>query len=196
MCCITLLLYELTWKWQNWNSSQPERGVPAALNTDPSTSAPCTGRPCGTLIELHVTQAFSFHSHPKHLSDFLLLFLFIFSTLVVSPESLLSCSSAFSRVDKMLSVSSGRLPTTAKPFHTYIISCETFWHFAINKTGYTFYSTLMHVFLTNAGTTSFWGFGRKYLCAFFAANFSVGTDFPAIFNRRPSTCLQSEDHFS
>lgn len=45
---------------------------------------------------------------------------------------------------------------------------------------------------TKAGTTSLTGLGDEYLSAFFAANFSVGMDFPAILNLRPSTCLKTE----
>lgn len=41
--------------------------------------------------------------------------------------SFLSCSSAFSKVDRIPSVSSGFLPTIVKPFHTYIISCGNRW---------------------------------------------------------------------
>lgn len=43
--------------------------------------------------------------------------------LFCSPGSSLSCSSASSKVVKMFLVNSGLLPTTVKPFHTYIISC-------------------------------------------------------------------------
>lgn len=48
--------------------------------------------------------------------------------------------------------------------------------------------------LTKAGTTSFTGLEEEYRCAFFAANFSVGIDFPAILSLRPSTCLQTTFH--
>lgn len=44
--------------------------------------------------------------------------------------------------------------------------------------------------LTKAGTISLMGFEALYRSAFFAANFSVGMDLPAILNLSPSTCLK------
>lgn len=52
-------------------------------------------------------------------------------------------------------------------------------------------SSLRERVLTKAGTTSFTGVEEEYLWAFFAANFSVGIDFPANLSLRPSTCLQT-----
>lgn len=107
--------------------------------------------------------------------------------------SFLSCSSAFSKVDRIPSVSSGFLPTIVKPFHTYIISCGNRWllltNAKIKKKKHI--SSLRERVLTKAGTTSFTGVEEEYLWAFFAANFSVGIDFPANLSLRPSTCLQT-----
>lgn len=43
--------------------------------------------------------------------------------------------------------------------------------------------------LTKTGTGSGTGFGERYLRDFRIANFSVGKDFPAIFNFRLGTAL-------
>lgn len=67
---------------------------------------------------------------------------------------------------------------------------------AINKTDLQFLLDGAGRVLTKAGTTSLRGFGDSYLWAFLAANFSVGIDFPAILNLRPSTCLQTDAHLA
>lgn len=113
------------------------------------------------------------------------------------PGFCLSCCSASSNMIKILSVSSGLLPTTVKPFHTYIISCGKEIKSRLKiRAGLTTMLILRkqectRVLLTRAGTTSFTGLEEEYRCAFFAANFSVGIDFPAILILKPSTCLRN-----